>query len=253
LWLLLAFSLALLTAPVGAVAIASGPVTFLIPPESWFNGGFTPKALSQTAQTPIVLSLSMRVVPAKAARPPALQEFTLELDRHIGTALRRFPTCLLGIQEQPQARQRCRAARIGEGMIDTSIAFPESQEVHLTGRLEIFNGAEQAGFRRLWGVAHLPAPISGDLLLRGELRKRAGERSGRYGSAVSFAVPQIADGSGSITGFQFELGRASRNGRRLGVFTATCRGGVIYLHAEGLLADGSHVIGELPRTCTRRR
>src|SRR5215207_3296961 len=50
--------------------------------ELTFNGGFTPKTLSKTKQTPITLNVSGKIRTKDGTHPPAMKQFDLETDKN---------------------------------------------------------------------------------------------------------------------------------------------------------------------------
>src|ERR1700709_2445994 len=67
---------------IATAAGGEGPVTVKVGNlELTANGGFTPKALSKTKQTPIELVASGEVKEADGSHPPAIREVVLEADK----------------------------------------------------------------------------------------------------------------------------------------------------------------------------
>src|ERR1700753_2242573 len=87
---------------VSAVGIATaaggeGPVTVKVGNlELTANGGFSPKALSKTKQTPIELKASGEAREPAATPPPAIREVILEADKAGQFHLKGIPTCTAG-------------------------------------------------------------------------------------------------------------------------------------------------------------
>ncbi len=84
---------------VGIATAAGGetPVTVKVGNlELTANGGFSPKALSKTKQTPIELKASGEVKEADGSHPPAIREVILEADKAGEVHLKGIPTCKSG-------------------------------------------------------------------------------------------------------------------------------------------------------------
>src|SRR6201994_447381 len=97
--LVMAVGALLAVAAVGIATAAGGetPVTVKVGNlELTANGGFTPKGLSKTKQTPIELKASGEVKEADGSHPPAIREVLLEADKAGEVHLKGIPTCKSG-------------------------------------------------------------------------------------------------------------------------------------------------------------
>src|ERR1700754_4186338 len=84
---------------VGIATAAGGetPVTVKVGNlELTANGGFSPKALSKTKQTPISLKASGEVKEADGSHPPAIREVIIEADKAGEVHTKGIPTCKAG-------------------------------------------------------------------------------------------------------------------------------------------------------------
>ena len=118
---------------VGIATAAGGetPVTVKVGNlELTANGGFSPKALSKTKQTPIELKASGEVKEADGSHPPAIREVILEADKNGEVHLKGIPTCKSGqlqATDTNAALKACKSALIGEGEATAQVAFAEQK------------------------------------------------------------------------------------------------------------------------------
>src|SRR6201999_2214443 len=111
---------ALVAVSVVGIATAAGgekPVTVKVGNlELTANGGFTPKALSKTKQTPIELKASGEVKEADGSPPPAVRELIIEGDKNAEIHVKGIPACTSGklqATDDAAAEKACRSAIIG--------------------------------------------------------------------------------------------------------------------------------------------
>src|ERR1700743_2139076 len=118
---------------VSAVGIATaaggeGPVTVKVGNlELTANGGFTPKALSKTKQTPIELKAEGSVKESDGSHPPAAREIIIEGDKNAEVHVKGLPTCSSGqlqATDTEAAAKACGPALIGEGKDTAQGACP---------------------------------------------------------------------------------------------------------------------------------
>src|SRR5215204_1243411 len=104
---------------VGGIAVAAKPTVIQVGNlKLTFNGGFTPKKLSKTKQSPIKLNVSGKIQTTDGKHPPALKEFILETDKNGGVNAKGVPVCKQGKIEATTttaAKKACKKAIIGEG------------------------------------------------------------------------------------------------------------------------------------------
>jgi hypothetical protein len=228
--------IAVLAVGIGMAALgspASAPGDDLIPDlQALFFTPFTPSELPARGSTPIRLSLLAKIKTQTGEPPPALQELQVELDRQLAVDVEGLPVCnpALAYQHRSSTRRRdpCRKAEVGSGGIGVKVAFPEQQPVKVEGSLSVYNGGAPRGHATFWLRAYLPAPITGTVVMQLKLHR---EVNGRYGWIGRVEVPEIANGSGSITHFEFPFDK--------GIFSATCPGGDLQTHSTSRFADGT--------------
>src|SRR6185312_10201158 len=113
---------ALIALTVAGIATAEKPVKVRAGNlELTFNGGFTPKTLSKTKQTPIALDVEGQIKTLDGTHPPALKEVIVETDKNGEINVKGYPTCTsskLQSQDSAHAKAICKGAILGEGKTD---------------------------------------------------------------------------------------------------------------------------------------
>src|ERR1700744_6135156 len=97
--MVLALGALIAVSAVGIATAAGGetPVTVKVGElELTANGGFSPKGLSKTKQTPISAKASGEVKMADGSHPPAAREVILEIDKNAEVHTKGIPTCKSG-------------------------------------------------------------------------------------------------------------------------------------------------------------
>lgn len=248
--LTLALGALLATAAVGIATAAGGegPVTVKVGNlELTADGGFSPKALSKTKQTPITLKASGEVKEADGSHPPAIREVILEADKAGEVHTKGIPTCKSGqlqATETKAAEKACGPALIGTGTATAQVAFAEQNPINVNTKILVFNGGEKGGKTTLFIHAYFSNPISGAIVTTVTITKHKG---GPFGTIAVAKVPQITGGSGSITKFQLQI-----NPKVMGKnpISATCPSGKLKVHVEGKFEDGTKAQTEIIRACT---
>jgi hypothetical protein len=208
-----------------------------------FNGGFTPKALSKTKQTPIKLQVEGKIQTTDGSHPPALKEFVLETDKNGGIDAKGVPTCKAGKIEATTtsaAKKACKPAIVGEGTTGVEVLFPESAPIPIKSKLLLFNGGVKGGKTTIYIHAYLSNPIAAAIVTTVKVQKH---KNGRFGLKSVASIPKIAGGSGSVTGFSLKIDEP-------GYLTAKCPDGHIDAQGEAIFSDGTKAKGGVTRPCT---
>lgn len=237
---------------IAGIALADGPVTVEAGGQPLvINGGFSPKALPRKGRpAPIALGLSARVATADGSIPPALHEVSLELDRHITADAKGIAVCPRANVEGPSPEQRCRSALVGKGTMDVLIQIPEQLPFIARSKLFAFNVGVKHGAPTILLHAYLPSPVSMAVLATVGVTKI---HQGRYGTKWLFVFPKIADGYGSITKFDLEIGkRFPYMGEEKSYLLARCPDGHLDGRAASVFAGGSAQMDSFVRSCTPR-
>src|ERR1700744_1644028 len=217
---------------VGIATAAGGekPVTVKVGNlELTANGGFSPKALSKTKQTPISLKAAGEIKNADGTHPPAIREVILEADKAGEVHLKGIPTCKSGqlqATDTAAAMKACKTALIGSGQATAQVAFAEQKPIDVNSKILVFNGGEKGGKAIMYIHAYFANPISGAIVTTVTITKHP---HGRFGTLAVAKLPQIPGGSGSITKFNLEI-KKNVNGKN--PISATCQDGKLKVHVQ---------------------
>ena len=225
------------------VAAAKPTVIIVGDLKATFDGGFKPKALSKTKQTPITFEISGKIENLKGEHPPALREFILESDKNATIDVKGLPTCTSGELQSTNtaaAEAACGPAIIGSGHATAGIDFPEQDEVPARSKIIAFNGGFKGGVTTLFIHAYITVPVPAAIVTTVKIKKI---RKGRYGLLSVATIPKIAGGSGSVTDFDLKISKP-------GVLTAKCTDGKLQVHGKAVFTNGPTVQATVSRPCT---
>jgi hypothetical protein len=252
--IVLALGALLAVAAVGIAGAAGGetPVTVKVGNlELTANGGFSPKALSKTKQTPISLKASGEVKEADGSHPPAVREVILEADKAGEVHTKGIPTCKSGqlqATDTAAALKACKSALIGEGTTTAQAAFAEQRPIDVPSKLLVFNGGEAGGTTTFYIHAFFTNPIPGALVTTVKIKKI---HHGRFGTIAVAKIPQITGGAGSIISFSLEIFKSVKvGGKTINPISSTCTDGKLKVHVLGKFEDGTKAETEIIRACT---
>jgi hypothetical protein len=246
---------ALVAVSVVGIATAAGgeqPVTVKVGElELTANGGFSPKALSKTKQTPIELKASGEVKMANGSHPPAIREVFLEADKAGEVHLKGIPVCKSGqlqATETAAAKKACGSALIGEGEAIAQASFAEQPPINVKSKVLVFNGGEKGGKGIMYIHAFFTNPLPGAIVTTVTITKH---KHGRFGTLAVAKIPQITGGHGSITKFSLHIDRTVKvGGKTYNPISSTCQDGKLKVHVEGKFEDGTKAHEEIIRACT---
>jgi len=215
------------------------------------NGGFSPKKLSKTTQTPIAFTASGKIANADSTHPPALKEFVLETDKNAAVNAKGLAACKQGALEARDtatAKKACPDSIVGEGKTSVQVAFPDQTPFSATGPLVFFNGGTKGGTTTLFIHAYVAVPTPTAIVTTVKISKT---HNGRYGLKSIASIPKIAGGSGSVTSFEFTVKRSfTYKGKKVSYLTAKCPDGHLDGKGTAIFADGTRATGTVIRTCT---
>jgi hypothetical protein len=253
--LLLVLALGALIA-VSAVGIATAagsekPVTVKVGNlELTANGGFSPKALSKTKQTPIELKAAGEIKEADGSHPPAIREVVLEGDKAAEVHLKGIPVCKSGqlqATDTTAAKKACKTALIGEGEATAQVAFAEQKPINVNSKILVFSGGEKGGKATMFVHAYFSDPISGAIVTTVTITKH---KHGRFGTLAVAKIPQITGGSGSITKFNLNIDKSVAGKNPI---SSKCEDGKLKVHVLGKFEDGTKAETEIVRPCTPKK
>jgi hypothetical protein len=246
---------ALVAVSVVGIATAAGgeqPVTVKVGTlELTANGGFSPKALSKTKQTPIELKASGEIKEENGTHPPAIREVILEADKAGEVHLKGIPTCTSGklqATETKAAEKACGSALIGEGEAIAQASFAEQAPINVKSKVLVFSGGEKGGKATMFIHAYFSSPIPGAIVTTVTITKH---KHGRFGTLAVAKIPQITGGHGSITKFNLKIFKSVKaGGKTYNPISSKCEDGKLKVHVEGKFEDGTKAHTEIIRACT---
>jgi hypothetical protein len=248
--IVLALGALIAVSAVGIATAAGGetPVTVKVGNlELTANGGFSPKALSKTKQTPIELKTEGSVKEADGSHPPAAREIIIEGDKNAEVHVKGIPTCKAGqlqATDTATALKNCKPALIGEGQTTAQVAFAEQKPIDVPSKLLLFNGGEKGGKITWYVHAYFSNPISGAIVTTVTITKH---KHGRFGTLAVAKIPQITGGSGSIISFNLNIKKMVKG---VNPISAKCTDGKLKVHVLAKFEDGTKAETEVIRACT---
>lgn len=226
-------------------------VRILVPLEMVLSPRVTPKRLSRLETTPIALNISGQIKTLDGSQPPPLQEFVLDLDKHIGIDARGIPVCEGGERDirHPDLKflkSRCKDAIVGIGKVWVQFQFPEQPSMSSEGELIVISGGNRgARSATLYAVAYLTEePITTSVTMTIEITRRP------QGNRIVVVVPKLANGLGSLTYLSVNLKkRFTRNGKAVDFLTGSCPNGKLQSEATAQFADGARASSTTLQPC----
>jgi hypothetical protein len=228
----------LLTFVIAALAAASwttirvGNLIFKV------DGRLSPEMLPRDSFGPSSFRARGQIRTADGAHPPALREGVIYIDRNSGFDAVGLPACgasQLEARDTRAAKRACGASIVGSGEGTGEIAFPEQAPIEVTSPITLFNGGVSGGTTTLLAHAFITIPAPTAIVTTLKWHR---VESGRYGLEGTVAVPAIAGGSGSITGFDFRVKRLyTHNGKRKSYDLTKCPDGHIDIKGSGVFVD----------------
>ncbi len=212
----------------------------------------TPKVLSRSDMAPIKLRASGSAETADGTHIPPAKTLDLHVDKHMRVESTGLPSCSarrIEATAPAEAMKACGGALVGRGFITAQVEFPESSPFDTKGPLLIFNGpASAAGpaYPDMLFYTYVSVPAPTAVVVHAKLSKD----SGKYGFTIATAIPRVAGGSGSLTGFELTVERRwTHGGRRLSYLNAECPDGHFFNQVEATFLGGPDVNGSLVSSC----
>lgn len=213
------------------------------------DAGFAPRTLPKRAYAPIHFQGYGEIKTTNGSMPPAAQHIKLDFDHdgHLTTA--GLPVCrpaqLEGATTR-QARHRCGGAIVGTGKLGAAVDLAGIARLELRAPLTVFNGPRRSGNPTAIIHAQAPFPVSETYVIVIPIERR----KGTYGYQVSFDIPPIAGGLGSLTYISSKLGRFYRShGVQRSYISARCSDYILQTEGYFSFADGNVIYGSVFKTC----
>lgn len=223
-----------------------------------FRGGISPGALPRHALVPITVNIAGTVRTLSGARPPALRQITIELNRggHLDT--RGMPVCRMAqiqASSDRQALAACGPALVGDGSYAAQTAFPEQTAFPSRGHILAFNsllGGRHAILAHVYGTD--PVPITRIIVFH--IRSARGT----YGTILTGALSATLNHYGYVKRIDLSLHRTfTYRGHRHSYLSAACAAppgfpGTVFPFARASMtfADGRTLASTLTRSCKVR-
>jgi len=237
---LIAFGAAL-TSGAGAALVAVNDLVLRA------DGGFRPLALPRHAYAPIHFQGYFDIAAKGGGQPPALQQAVIDFDRDGRLDVNGLPTCqpeLIAEATTEAARQACAGAIVGSGRIEAIVAAGDAV-FPISAPLTIFNGPRIGGNPSAILHARTTFPQTQTYMIVAPIERRPGPF--RY--RVTLDTPPIAEGLGSISRVEVDVGKRFGPGGKRSYVAARCSDGVLDTHGRFTFADGTVIDGSVEKGC----
>lgn len=218
--------------------------------ELTINGGVTPKTLPKHRFAPITLHVEGGIATTDGTQPPALKEVIVDTDKNGQINPKGLASCSeskLQATDTKHAEEACKAAIIGTGTTNVTVAFPEQTPIPVSSKLVAFNGGTRGQTTTIYIHAYLTVPIPAAIVTTVKITK---EHKGAYGLRSIASVPKIAGGNGSVTSFSLTFHKLfTYKGHKQSYFVARCANGRFLANAKAIFANGESIEGGVVRTC----
>jgi hypothetical protein len=223
-----------------------------------FSGGIAPDALPRLSRAPISVSVAGSVRTLSGARPPALRQISIAINRGGRLDAHGLPVCRRS-QIEPSSTQeamaRCGAALVGDGSYDADVAFPEQSAFPSQGRILAFNAivnGQRAIIAHVYGAN--PVPITRIVVFH------IHESTGTYGTVLTGYLPSELNRWGYLNSISLSLHRDFiYRGQPRSYLSAACDAPAgfpgatfAFAHASMTFADGRTLSSTLTRSCKVR-
>lgn len=192
-----------------------------------------PKRLPKNKWTPGSLRVRTEAhFPAGEPRAPITDKVRVSIDKNVRINTKGLPTCRpsrLQNTDAPTARRACKKAIIGKGRANAWVAMPDSLKIPAPAPVTVFNGTP-VGRKPVFLIhAYTTVPVPTTFVVPGVYIKKRGP----YGYQLTFNVPAIAGGYGSLDYFDSKVGHSWRyKGKKQSYGYGRCVNGKFRLKAE---------------------
>jgi hypothetical protein len=219
-------------------ALAYAGVAIGVPPTQTFSGSISPNALPKHSFAPVTAKVNLDVTSGDSNPPPKMLTATAIFDNQVKVNFRGLPTCNPSKLENttpPAARRACRSAIIGTGFANAKVTFPDQAPIDAPAPVTLFNGAPKGGNPQIIIHAYTTIPAPTTFIVPGVLRKTGGGHQ-----TITFQVPPIAGGYGTLVHFDTKIGRKYKvKGKSQSYANAKCTKGSITLQGDFAYEDGT--------------
>lgn len=211
------------------------------------DGGFQPLALPRHGYAPIHFQGYFDIAAKGGGKPAALQQAVIDFDRDGRLDVNGLPTCqpeLIAEATTEAARQACAGAIVGNGRIEAIIAAGDAV-FPINAPLTIFNGPRIGGNPSVILHARTSFPQPQTYMIVAPIERRPG----LFRYRVTLNTPPIAEGLGSISRVEVNVGKRFGPGGKRSYVAARCSDGVLDTHGRFTFADGTVIDGSVEKAC----
>lgn len=170
--------------------------------------------------------------PATEPRAPITDQVKVYIDKNIKVNTKGLPTCnpsKLQNTDAPAARKACKKAIVGKGNARAWVAMPDSAKIPAPAPVTVFNGKPSKGRPVFLIHAYTTVPLPTTFVVPGVYMPS----KGKFGYELTFKVPAIAGGYGSLDFFDSTVGHTWKyKGKKQHYGYGRCRGGKFTLKAD---------------------
>lgn len=247
------------TAMVGVLAMSGYAIAAVLGPSSGktvqqtLKAKVSPKKLPKKKWTPGTLQVRIDTkTEAGAPRPPKMMTAAIYLDKGLKVNTKGLATCSIAKianTDTPTARRSCKAAIVGLGKANATVAFPDQAPIPAPAGVTVFNGVPKGGKPVFLIHAYTTVPTPTTFIVPGVYENY--NKKG-FGYRLQFKVPRIAGGSGSLQWFEVKVGKKWKHkGKTVHYGTGKCLTGKLKLKGEftyDVIGEDSSTIGKLSQT-----
>jgi hypothetical protein len=228
--------LAVALGSLGALAYAG--VAIGVPPTQTFSGSISPSKLPKHGFAPITAKVNLDVTSGDSNPPPKMLQASATFDNQVKVNFKGLPTCQpskLENTDAPAARKACPTAIIGTGFANAKVTFPDQAPIDAPAPVTLFNGAPKGGHPQIIIHAYTTIPAPTTFIVPGVLLPAGGGSQ-----KITFQVPPIAGGYGTLVHFDTRIGRRFKvHGHSQSYANGRCAKGAITLQGDFSYEDGT--------------
>lgn len=220
----------------GGLAVAG--VAIGAAPTQTFSGSIKPTALPKKSFAPVSATFNLDITSSDAKPPPPMVTATSIFDNQVKVDYKGLPVCQASKLENTDAtaaRKACSKSIIGVGFANAKVTFPDQAPIDAPAPVTMFNGPPVGGNPQIIIHAYTTVPAPTTFIVPGVLRKIGGGKQ-----TITFNVPPIAGGYGTLVHFDAKLGKKfKRKGETHSYANAKCAKGQITLEGDFAYQDGT--------------
>jgi hypothetical protein len=187
------------------------------------DGSVAPRKLPAHEFFPIELGVRGTIADSDGLQPPNLREVVADFDRDVSLDADGLPACgasQIRFRRTKAARRVCRESIVGTGVAHLGVEASGQTPLVAPVQLTFFNGGERDGTTTLLIHGSDPALELSPVVARVKIHSSGSSQGGRHAVA---RFPSIAEGSGTVLDFRFEINRRFwHQGAKRSYLTAKC-------------------------------